>query len=106
MSIILVVFSRTSHLVGVHLELSAIFGLVREALELVVTIWSETTLTLLRARLQVRELWQEMLGVISLIKLWLVRWCHGLVSDARPVDLIEPGMRHDFLCIGRSATQA
>ena len=107
MSVTVVVCSRSSsHLVGVHLELGAIFGLVREALELMVTIWSETTFTFLWARLQVRELWQEMLGVISLVKLWLVWWRHRLVGDARPVDLVEPGMRHDFLCVSRSATQA
>lgn len=76
-------------LISAHLEL-AVF--IREALELVGTIWSEATFTLLRARLQVSELWEEVLGVVRLVELWLVWWCHGLVFNASPIDLIKPGV--------------
>ena len=93
-----------SLLVRVHLELCA--GLIREAMELVVTLRSETALALLWTRLQVRELWQEVLRVVSLVELGLVWRRHGLVLDALPVDHFEPGVRLDLLSIGRSATKS
>ena len=80
-------------------------GLIGEALELVIPFGSETALTILRTRLQVRELWQKVLGVVGLVELGLVRRRHCLVFDACPVDLIEPRMRLYLICISRSATQ-
>ena len=49
----------------VHLELVA--GLVGEALELVVALWSETAFSLLWAWLQIGELRQEVLRIVSLV---------------------------------------
>lgn len=90
--------------VVVHLEF-IICGLVGEALELVFALWPEAALSISRAWLQVRELRQEVLGVIGLVQLRQVWWRHRLVLDACPVDLIEPRVRFDLFGIGRSAAQ-
>lgn len=47
-----------------------------------------------------------MLSVVCLVKLGLVGWSHGLVHDLSPVDLLEPRVRLDLLCVCRSATQS
>lgn len=80
-------------------------GLVGEALELVIALGAEATLLLLRAGLQVSELRQEVLSVVSLVQLGLIRRGHRLVGDALPINLLEPWVRLDLLSIGWSATE-
>ena len=71
-----------------------------------ISVRTETALAFLGAGLQVRELGQEMLGVIGLIQLGLVGRSHGLAFDALPVDLLEPRVRFDLFGISRTATEA
>ena len=90
----------------VHLKFATVLRLVREALELMVAIRSEAALALLGTRLQVRELWQEVLSVVGLVELGLVRRRHLLVLDPGPVDLLKPRVRLNLLGICRPATQS
>ena len=46
-----------------------------------------------------------MLGVILLIKLWLVGWRNGLFKDLCPVYAFEPGVALNLLCISSTASQ-
>ena len=101
-----------SEVIGIHSELTVGgFGqcsrlrLIREASELVLLCRIEATFVLLRTRLQVRELGQEVLCVVSLVELGQVRWRHGFGADGVPVDGREPGMTLNFLCVGGSTTQ-
>ena len=89
----------------VHLELATVLRLVREALELMIAIGSEAALAFLGTRLQVCELWQEVLCVVCLIKLWQIGRGHRLLADGVPVDLREPWVALDLLSIGRSTAQ-
>ena len=65
----------------------------------------EAALVLLRTRLQVSELRQEVLCVISLIELGQVRGRHRLGANGIPVDGREPGMTLDFFGVSWPTSQ-
>ena len=97
--------SRSEFGDGVHLELS-IVAVVAEALELVVALGAEAALAVCGARLQIGELRQEVLRIVSLVELWLIRRGHRLVANLGPVNLLEPWVLLDLLSVSRSAAQA
>ena len=98
--------------VVVHLVLIGAFfegcslRLVRKADELVLGSRFEVSFMLLWRWLQVCELWQEVLCVVCLVKLWQVGRGHRLFADRVPVDLREPWVALDLLSVCRSTTQA
>lgn len=71
-----------------------------------ISFGAEAAFTLLGTGLQICKLWQEMLSVVCLVQLGLVGRSHSLVHDLGPVDLLEPRVRLDLLCVCRSATQS
>ena len=97
--------------VVVHLILIGAFfegcslRLVGKADELVLGSRFEVSFMLLRRWLQVGKLWQEVLCVVCLIKLWQIGRGHRLLADGVPVDLREPWVALDLLSIGRSTAQ-
>ena len=97
--------------VVVHLILIGAFfegcslRLVGKADELVLGSRFEVSFMLLWRWLQICELWQEVLCVVCLIKLWQIGRGHRLLADGVPVDLREPWVALDLLSIGRSTAQ-
>ena len=83
-----------------------IVAVIAEALELVVALRAEAALAVRRTRLQIGELRQEVLGIVGLVKLWLIWRGHRLVGNLGPVDLLEPGVLLDLLSVSGSASQA
>lgn len=47
-----------------------------------------------------------MLGIVGLVKLWLIWRGHRLVANLGPVNLLEPGVLLDLLSVSGSASQA
>jgi len=72
--------------------------LIRELVELVCAL-CVVALHVVGAGFLSRELWGEMLYVVSRIELRLIGWGQHFVFDFLPVNAFEPGVVHDFLGI-------